>query len=151
MSNITIPEGRVLEGFPVRPLRIFIWVQEFGQPNRSEGGIYFGEASMVATTSNTKLGEESFAAYRVSEWRYGRVVAVGPGYVHKGKFVPLTEPDPGDIVMFSRRHGTRMSMKHDGLWIRVLDPLQIVGVCEDFEPWWDVEECQRSPEGMMTG
>jgi len=151
MSDIHIPEGRVLEGFPIRPLRIFIWVQEYGQPNRSQGGIYFGDKAIVTAQTGQKLDEQSFAAYRESEWRYGRVVAVGPGYVHKGKFVPLLEPDPGDVVMFSRRHGTRMAMKHEGLWLRVLDPLQTVAVCENFEPWWDVDECQLHPEDMMSG
>jgi len=144
-DSIAIPEGRTLEGFDIRPLRIFIWVQEFGQPNRSPGGIYFGEAH------GEKVGQESFSAYRLDEWRYGRVIAVGPGYVNNGKFIPLLEPNPGDVVMYSKRHGTRLAMKHEGLWLRVLDPLQVVGVCEDFEPWWDVNECQLHPEETMSG
>ena len=137
--------GVKVDGFIVRPMRVFIWVQEFGQPNCSPGGVYFGEVH------GAKIGQESFTTYRANEWRYGRVIARGPGYYHNGNFIEMTEPELGDVVMYSRRHGTRMAIKHEGLWLRVLDPLQVIGVCEDFTPWWDVEECQLSPEGTMTG
>ena len=35
--------------------------------------------------------------------------------------------------------------------IRALDPTQVMAVCDDFEPWWDVEESRQDPAGEMTG
>lgn len=137
--------GKKVDDFPITPTRVFIWVQEFGQPNQSQGGIYYGEHK------GTGIGEESFTKYRATDERYGRVIAVGPGYRHKDKFIPLLEPDLGDVVIFSKKHGTRFAMQYQGCWIRVIDPIQCVGVVEDFEPWWDMKECQESPDGTMTG
>ena len=66
----------------------------------------------------------------------------------------------GDVVMFSRKHGTRFpaSVRFEierfrgvSLNVRALDPSQVMAVCDGFEPWWNPAEAQQDPGGVMTG
>ena len=146
--------GRRAEGFPVRPLGFYIFVADFGQPDRSEGGIYYGD-------STTQFGR-----YRMSEWRHGEVIAMGPGMIlPDGRRAPMPSIEIGDVVMFSRKHGTRLPgelrYRHprytgdhpaaQGLLIRVLDPWKCQAACDGFVPWWDAQAAQMDPSKTMSG
>lgn len=127
----------------VKPLRFYIWIAEMGQPDRAPSGLFYPD------------GLEMSARYEASEWRYGLVLAVGPGSIsRRGKLIPLLEPRPGEIVVYSRRMGTKTEMqyhhpKYGDLYVRVLDPNQVDLVIEEgFEPWWNPGECQKGP-GMI--
>jgi len=155
MSDITTL-GKRAEGFDVAPLSFFIFVADYGQPDKTVGGILFGDDS------------EQFYRYRASEWRHGEVIAIGPGALRSdgnGR-VPMPNISIGDVILFSRKHGTRMPggvrYKHpryagdhpaskEGLLIRVLDPTKCQAVCEGFEPWWDVMASQLDPSNEMSG
>jgi len=139
-------------GFPFWPQHDFVVVADFGQPDRTEGGMILGDNA------------QEFWRYRFGMWRYGEVLAIGPGRLTRKKKVLVQTPDVeiGDVIMFSRKHGTRipgdMRFAHpnfkgakDGLLLRVLDTDKCVAVMEDFNPWWAVEECQLNPAGMMSG
>lgn len=147
MEKVKLGKAKLAEGFPIRPLSYYIWVLEYGQPDRME------------PDSLIHIPTMEFARYKASEWRYGEVVAVGPGrYVCRkmpdGSLFRTTiipEVEPGDIVMFSRRHGTRFAIKWKDLFVRVLDPSQCQLVVEGFEPWWDTGECQGRPDNEMSG
>jgi len=150
-------EARAVEGLGIRPIREFIYVADLGQPNMSKGGILFGNYE--------------WAAYRVDEWRFGEVIAIGPGaYGPDGSRLPMPDLNLGDVVAFSRKHGSRTDLRYihptytkasyahgpdndlDGLLIRVLDPDKAVLVIENFEPWWDPDECTpRSPGTWFSG
>lgn len=146
-------QSRIAEGFTMSPLRDMIFVCDYGQPDMTKGGLFYGN-------SKTQFGR-----YRASEWRHGEVIAIGPGAFGKdGSRLPMPQLDIGDVVMFSRKHGTRLPgdlrFKHPkysdgpaaaGLLIRVLDPEKCRGVCEDFVPWWNVQDSQLDPSGEMTG
>jgi len=146
-------KGIMVEGFNIRPLHDFVFVCDYGQPDMTSGGIYYGD-------SKTQFGR-----YRASEWRYGEVIAIGPGRIGPdGSRLPMPDIKLGEVVMFSRKHGTRlpgdMRFKHpkyssgpaaDGLLIRVLDPEKCQAVDDGFQPWWNVQESQLDPAGVMTG
>ena len=151
-------EAQRVEGFPIRPIKDFLYVVEYGQPNRSEGGIILGNTEMLG------LEDKEFGRYRMSEHRFGKVVAIGPGkprYDKKAKrhFTPEIDIELGDVVIYSRRFGSRLGKEHrfkvpeykTPLNVRVFDISQIVGGVEGFTPWWDVEESQLDPNGTMTG
>jgi len=137
-----------VDGFPIVPIRKFLYLVEYGQPNRSEGGLYFGNVQMVGAPEDTQFGR-----YRSSEWRYGKVVALGSEVVRGG------ELELGDVVLYSRRFGSRLGTANrfkvpeyqEPLNVRVFSMDQIEGVVDDFTPWWDVEESQLDPDGVMTG
>lgn len=135
-----------VDGFPYWARRNYIFVADFGQPDRSEGGIH--------------LGDFNYGVYRFDLWRYGEVISTGPGLLREGG---VREPMPnvklGDIVLFSRKHGTRLpgSVRFDhpkypdakdGLLVRVLDPDKVVAVVDGFDPWWNVAQRQRVDPGV---
>lgn len=138
--------GRVVEGFDYTPTSFYIFVADYGQPQMSKGGIYYG-------------GEHT--AYRADQWRYGEVIGIGPGKItRKGIRIPVPDIDLGDVVLFSRRHGTRLGLRYhhptyktrDGLLVRVLDPDKTVAIMRGFEPWWDVQEATPvDHEASFTG
>lgn len=147
-------EVQVVDGLKLRPLKDFIYVASLGQPDMSEGGLYLGD------------DPNTFGRYKHSDSRYGIVIAIGPGrpvYVSKLKRVRYIVPGVklGDVVLFSRRMGSRLGggikFKPEGwgfkqpLYIRVLDTDKIAAIVEDFKPWWNVEESQLDPDGIMTG
>jgi len=136
------------ERFPWRPILDYIFVADYGQPDRSEGGLF--------------LGDFNFGNYRFDHWRYGEVIAMGNGRFNAdGIRMPMPEISVGDVVIFSRKHGTRLPgdvrFAHprypspNGLLVRVLDPSKTVGVCEGFVPWWDVASRQIDPGSEFSG
>lgn len=140
--------GQKVDGLPWTPILDYIFVADYGQPDQSAGGIY--------------LGNFDFGGYRHDTWRYGEVIAFGPGrFGKRGVRKPMPDIKLGDVVMFSRKHGTRMPgeyrYKHpgypgkDGLLIRVLDPEKTVAVYEGFKPWWNVLERQLDPGIDFSG
>ena len=148
-----------MEGFPLRPQKNFAYVLELGIPDRSPAGVYFGSERFLSR-------EERHGRYKMSEERYGVVVAIGPGMMRYSKIMKQhilnAPPDVnlGDVVMFSRKHGTRFpaSVRFEveqfqgvSLNIRALDPSQVMAVCDDFEPWWDPAEARQDPDGVLTG
>lgn len=144
--------GRMVEGFSIEPLADKIFVCDYGQPDMTEGSIYYGDSS-------------EFGRYRFSEWRHGEVIAIGPGRREGGSRLPVQDIELGDVIMFSRKHGTRLPgelrYQHPkytddhpaskGLLIRVLDPDKCNSVCVGFVPWWNVQDSQLDPSGIMTG
>lgn len=149
MSDDTRPIGKKADGFPFRPIRNFIFVADYGQPDKSEGGLF--------------LGNFDFGGYRFDLWRYGEVIGIGPGIQHPKTHAWLPMPDVkiGDVVLFSRKHGTRLHggirymhptiKSREGLLVRVLDPEKTVAVVEDFKPWWDVGSRQLDPGIDFSG
>jgi co-chaperonin GroES (HSP10) len=145
--------GVRVEGFRYMPQRDYIYVCDYGQPDVSTGGIYYGDSPT------------EFHRYRQSEWRHGEVIAIGPGQLMAdGSRLPMPPIKLGDVILFSRKHGTRLPgdirFQHpkystgpaaEGLLIRVLDPEKCQAVCEGFEPWWNVQESQLDPSGVLTG
>jgi co-chaperonin GroES (HSP10) len=153
-----------IDGCPVVPRRDYVFVADYGKPNRTRGGIFMPTGAA-----------HDYPAYKFDLWRYGEVIAIGPGKrrVNKkghliGGRVPMPDIKLGDVVLFSRKHGTRSELRYkhpvlstdryaegsdlEGLLIRVLDPEKIVAVVEDFEPWWDPEECTPvTPSQIMSG
>src|SRR5210317_1372052 len=93
--------GVRFEGFAITPIRKFLYVVEFGQPDRSEGGVFLGNVTMLGESEDTQFGR-----YRQSEWRYGKVIAVGSEVLRRG------EIDLGDVVIYSRRFGSRLGVEH---------------------------------------
>jgi len=130
----------VKDRFGVRQLSFFIYLAEFGQPDRSPGGIIYDD------------GPEASSRYFGSEWRFGLVLATGPGmFSRRGIRIPLTDPKPGDVVMYSRRMGQKLNLQYNHpeyglLWVRVIDQNQCEAVVEDFKPWWVPADCQKSPQ-----
>ena len=138
-----------VDGFKWDPILDYIFVADYGQPDRSAGGIL--------------LGDFNFGPYRFDLWRYGEVIAIGPG--RQGKRSSSLKPMPpvklGDVVMFSRKHGTRLPgevrfhhptyKSEDGLLVRVLDPEKTVAVLGDFKPWWDPTTRQIEPGIDFSG
>lgn len=149
----TLPDGSSRRaGFHVRPRLDFIFLVDYGQPDRSPGGIHVPDNS------------EEFWRYRQTHWRWGEVIAVGPGRWHKRiqKRIPMPDIKVGDKVVFSRKFGTRLpkyaydiaSMHYPEagrLNVRVLDPTKIAGVINGFEPWWDIAKGQINPDTTMSG
>jgi hypothetical protein len=148
-----------VEGFPIRPVKDFVYAVEYGQPDRSEGGVLYGGLTMVGAAEDTQFGR-----YRMSEWRYGQVVAIGAGKPRWDKklkcdVVPDVPFRLGDTVMYSRRFGSRLGAEYRfripeydrPLNVRVFSVDQIVAVVDDFVPWWNVEESQLDPSATMSG
>lgn len=139
------------KGFHVRPLLDFIWVADFGQPAQSRGGIIVADS------------ESQHWRYRHEEWRFGHVLAVGPGRWREGTRERMPMPDiaVGDTVMFLRRVGTRFShirFHHPlfpnlprGLYVRVLDPDKAAIKVIEWEPWWNLEDGILDPDSEMSG
>lgn len=151
MENEKRP-GKRAQGFPWTPRSLFIFVADYGQPDRTAGGIVYAD------------DDSQFWRYRTNEWRFGEVIGVGGGLIKPdGGREPMPDLRIGDVVMFSRKHGTRLPgdlrYQHPkysaaggrGLLIRVLDPDKCQAVCEDFVPWWDVQASQLDPSGILTG
>lgn len=138
-----------VDGFKWDPILDYIFVADYGQPDRSSGGII--------------LGDFNFGSYRFDLWRYGEVIAIGPG--RTGKWSRTLKDMPpiklGDVVMFSRKHGTRLPgevrfnhptfKSEEGLLVRVLDPMKSVAVLNDFQPWWDPTTRQIDPNIDFSG
>jgi co-chaperonin GroES (HSP10) len=144
--------GTRREGFHVRPRLDFIFILDYGQSDRSPGGIHIPD--------NT----DEHWRYRQSMWRFGEIIAIGPGRFKEGTEFRIKLPDlkVGDKIYFSRKFGTRLTKysfqmlsahypKSGPLNMRVLDPTKIAGVDNEFEPWWNLEAAQLNPEGTMTG
>lgn len=136
---MTTIDGFSVPGFDLTPRSYYVFVAEYGQPQTTEGGVYLpnGESN-------------DYAAYRFDQWRYGEVIAIGPGKIDPETLVRIPVPDVklNDVIMFSRKHGSRLGIRYhhptyktrEGLVIRVLDPEKIVAILDDFRPFWDVEE-----------
>lgn len=130
-----------------RAMQDYIFVADYGAPNKSHGGLFLGDGA-------------EFGIYRYGEWRFGSIIAVGPGrYVEGTAYrAPMdTSIQPGSTLMFSRKHGTRTGYlyKHPeygyDLYIRVLDTMKAVAIVDDFEPWWNVKETAIHPDAMFSG
>lgn len=136
-----------VEGFPFEPLNNRIFVCDYGQPAVSKGGIILPDSS------------KEFYRYRNSEWRFGEVLAIGPGAFNaRGRRMQMPPVALFDRVAFSRKHGSRLPgdiryehPDYGSLLVRVLDPDKCQAIMRDFEPWWDVRASQLDPSGMMTG
>jgi len=152
-------ESQKVEGFPITPMNAFVYVVEYGQPDRTEGGIILGNEMMVGAKEDTQFGR-----YRLNDCRYGRVVAIGGGrpFVREGekrRYFPRIPVKLGDDVLYNRRLGSRLGDEHrfkvpeyhKPLNVRVFSMDQIDAILEDFTPWWDVEESQLRADGVMTG
>lgn len=164
----------------IRCMRNLIAVAEFGQENVTKSGIYIPEGrsgGLLAMGQDGKAqDQEQFWRYRYGEWRFAEVISIGRGYVGNlytrqafearlqqgekvvNKVVFHDPPDVriGDVVMFSRKHGTKVGLryqhpKYGSLLIRFLGPAQTVAVFDDFEPWWDVEKTQVRPDQQFYG
>lgn len=144
--------GTRRKGFNVHPRLDYIFIVDYGQPDKTKSGLYLSDS------------DSHFWRYKHDEWRYGEVVAVGPGRWSKAGHERSGMPDlkVGDKVMFSRKSGTRLpkyqysmrSMHYPDageLNVRILDPVKIAGKVNDFEPWWDIGEAQLNPSGTMSG
>jgi len=146
--------ARRAKGFPISPRADLVFVADYGQPDMTEGGLMIGDSGT------------DYWRYRANDWRFGEVIAIGPGpWSEDGsRRLPMPRIEIGDVIMFSRKHGTRlpgdMRYKHplyskgpaaDGLLIRVLDPMKCQAVCADFKPWWNVHLSQLEPSNTMTG
>ena len=146
-------KGSKVDGVDIWPRSFFIFVADYGQPDMSVGGILLGDDS------------QQFYRYRASEWRHGEVIGIGPGWLMPdGTRRPMPGISLGDVILFSRKHGTRLpgEMRYNhpthsqgeddqGLLIRVLDPSKCQAVCEDFVPWWDIQKSQLNPSNEMSG
>lgn len=140
-------EARRVDGFPFEPILDRIFVCDYGQPDQSEGGIYLGDS------------EKDYGRYQFTLWRYGEVLAIGPGMFNgHGHRLPMPDIQLGDPVMFSRKHGSRLPgdfryqhPEYGSLLIRVLDPEKCQAVFEGFRPWWNVSDSQLNPDGTLTG
>lgn len=152
LETETLPCGATRAvGFHVRPMQDFIWVADFGQPTQTMSGITIPDS------------EEHHWRYRSEEWRFGHVLAIGPGRWKEGTRDRLPMPDivVGNTVMFLRRVGTRFShirFKHplfpgisDGLYVRVLDPEKAHIEVTEWKPWWNLEEGVLNPDSVMSG
>lgn len=136
-----------VDGFQFEPVLNRIFVCDYGQPNVTKGGLIIPDSA------------KEFYRYRNSEWRFGEVLAIGPGMFNAhGKRMLMPEVKLGDRVAFSRKHGSRLPgdlryehPEYGSLLIRVLDPEKCVAVLKDFDPWWDVRLSQLDPSGMMSG
>src|SRR5210317_365173 len=126
----------------ILPIDDFILVADYGQPDRSKGGILAPDS------------EEFRWRYRNSEWRFGEVIAVGPGRAHKrsGVVIPMPNIELGDVIMFSRKHGRKLpgEVRYDHgeygkLLIRTLDPKKVQAVVTGLDPWWNVQLSQIDP------
>lgn len=143
---------KAMPGFPLRPMRDFIYTAWLGQPNMSRGGIFLPSG---------QDHPDGFGRYNLMEMRFGVVCAVGPGYFNLAmhKFYPQPDVELGDVVMFSRKVGSRvpvdLTFQPPGwpvpMTIRVIDTEKALAVIDDFEPWWDIAESQTDPAGIMAG
>lgn len=138
---------QAIEGFDYEPILDRIFVCDYGQPDTSKGGIFLGDDS------------EKFSRYRFSEWRYGEILAIGPGmFDPEGVRIGMPPVSLGDPIAFSRRHGTRLpgDVRYEhpvfgSLLVRVLDSEKVAAVLKGFLPWWNVADSQLNPDQMMSG
>lgn len=151
VEKVAEPRGRTtangaqaVSNFPWVPILDYVFVADYGQPDTSAGGLF--------------LGNFDFGGYRYDQWRYGEVIGIGPGRPNsKGVRKPMPEISLGDIILFSRKHGTRLPSElryvhptiksKEGFLIRVLDPEKTQAVLTDFVPWWDVGKRQSVNPG----
>ncbi len=142
--------GSKVEGFPYWARRNFIFVADYGQPDKSQGGVF--------------LGDFDFGVYRHDMWRFGEIIAIGPGVLQdSGNYLPMPEEFKlGSVVAFSRKHGSRLPgqvrFRHptfpskDGLLVRVLDyPEKTPVLLDEFKPWWNVAARQTDPSIDFSG
>ncbi len=143
--------GQKVDGFPYWARRNYIFVADYGQPDRSRGGVF--------------LGDFDFGVYRHDAWRFGEIIAIGPGVVKPdGSRAPMPEVlKLGTVVAFSRKHGSRLPgdvrFRHptypdakEGLLVRVLDyPDKTPVTLDGFIPWWDVSARQIDPSIYFSG
>jgi hypothetical protein len=159
----------------VRCMRNLIAVAEYGQEDTTKGGIIIPEGRQGGLLTGGQ-DREQYYRYRHGEWRYGEVIAIGPGYIgdlHSRKLMeqfakdgkilanPVVWHEPpdvriGDVVMFSKKHGTKVGLRYrhptyGNLLLRFLDPKKTVAVVDDFVPWWDVENTQVRPDQHFHG
>lgn len=149
-------DRQVMEGFPVTPMCDYIFVADLGQPTESEGGIII------------PVDSDRHSRYRAGDWRYGVVCAIGPGRViASGKLCGRVKADlpamieeglrVGCVVVFNRRVGTRMPVKFQPpgvdvpLFVRVLDPMKVEAIVDDFKPWWNIADGVLDPSRDMSG
>jgi co-chaperonin GroES (HSP10) len=136
------------EGWPYRPRSSYIFVADLGQPDRTKGGIL--------------LGDFDFGTYRFDMWRYGEVIAIGPGrLLSSGHREQMPSLNIGDVVIFSKKHGSRLPgeiryqhpkyVSSEGLLVRVLDPTKTIAVVPSFDPWWAVADRQIDPSIHFSG
>lgn len=140
--------GTAVPGWRWMPVGEFIFVVDYGQPLQTKSGIF--------------LGDYDHGSYKFDTWRYGEVIAIGPGKLTAVGQLPMPDIKLGDVVCFSRKHGTRLPgevrfhhptyTSKDGLLVRVLDPDKTVAVVHGFTPWWDVVASARvNPGSMFSG
>ena len=136
-----------IDGFPFEPVLNRIFVCDYGQPDKTKAGLFIPDST------------KEFYRYRNSDWRFGEVLAIGPGMLNQhGKRMQMPPLELGDQVVFSRKYGSRLPgdirydhPKYGSLLVRVLDPEKCAARVRDFEPWWDVRASQLDPSGMMSG
>lgn len=159
----------------IKCTRNLIAVAEYGQEDRTVGGIFIPEGRSGGLLPGGQ-DRDQFWRYRFGDWRFGEVISIGPGYIdnrwnervkqerqqrglHTNGGVVFHEPPDvriGQVVMFSRKHGTKVGLRYahaeyGDLMIRFLDPQKTVAVWDDFEPWWDVQAGQVRPEDQFYG
>ena len=131
----------------VKCTKDLIIVADFGAPNKTKSGLFIPEGR----------AEEHFWSYRFDLWRYGEVIAIGPGRTDiAGRFFEPPDVRIGDTVLFSRKHGTKVGRYYDHpkfgrLLFRHLDTEKSVAVVKNFEPWWDAKETQVRPDQQFYG
>lgn len=148
-----------LKGFRLKPRSDYIFVLDFGQPNQTQSGIFLGET------------DGQYQIYRHEDYRYGEVIAFGPGRfgrpigkgVGKERWRPIPpEIQIGTIVFFSKKTGTRLPANWDfisprfpdqgPIHTRVFDPEKLIGTVEgEWKPWWNIKERQLNIEATMSG
>ncbi len=138
---------QMVSGFRYEPYLDRVFVCDYGQPDQSKGGIILGDS------------DKEFGRYRMSEFRFGEVLAIGPGMFNSaGERLPMPEVELGDPVIFSRKHGTRLpgDIRYDhpeygSLLVRVLDTEKVAMRIPGFVPWWNVQDSQIDPSVTMSG
>lgn len=135
------------DSFGLKAMGNIIMVAEYGQPTKSAGGIEYPDFGDMGPR------------YKQMDGRFGEVVSLGSGVRRKNGTLITFEQiglKVGDVVVFSKRWGAKLRIQHDHprwgkLWIRALDPNQVVGVVDGFEPWWNPAEAQIDPDGVFNG
>ena len=150
----------------IKVIRDWVLVGDLGIPDTTPEGLVLPDMPGAA------------GRYMGMEIRFGQVVSTGPGRivyrkktteftnrsgkktravenVGGGKFIPYNGPKVGEIVIYKRSSGLKMSVKVDTdfgeCWSRTLDQDMLFGVVEDFKPWWDVESAQKDPGLEFSG
>ncbi len=145
MTSMNPDAGKTVCG--VKCSKDLIIVADYGQPNVTKSGIWIPEGR----------SDEMFYAYRFDLWRYGEVIAIGPGRVdQRGRFHEPPNVRIGDVILFSRKHGTKVGHyydhpKHGSLLFRFLDQEKAQATIPGFEPWWDAKDTQVHPAHQFSG